>query len=297
MFRIKKLTKVFNQAKTNEISFNNASKFILFSDCHRGDGYWSDDFAHNQNIFNHALDYYYNKGFTYIEIGDGDELWKYHKFSEIREAHNLSYKIMSKFHKKKRFFLIWGNHNNKLQNPNYVKKNLYQYYQERKASYKPLFPDIITYEGIILKYTLANKKIFLVHGHQVDFINDVFWWFFSFLSKYLWKPLQLFGIKDPTSPAKSFIIRDKVEKRITEWARLNKQVVIAGHTHRSIFPKKNETPYFNTGSCVHPLCITGIEIVNGTIALIKWFTNTKVNGTLFIDKEMLAGPEKLTAFF
>ncbi len=297
MFRINQLTKVFNKAKSNEISFNNASKFILLSDCHRGDGYWSDDFAHNQNIFNHALLYYYNKGYTYIEIGDGDELWKYHKFSELREAHSLSYKIMSKFHQKKKFILIWGNHNNKLQNPNYVKKNLYQYYQDRKASYKPLFPDIITYEGIILKYTPADKRIFLVHGHQVDIINDVFWWFFSFLSEYLWKPLQLFGIKDPTSPAKSFTIRDKVEKRISEWARLNKQLVIAGHTHRSIFPKKNEIPYFNTGSCVHPFCITGIEITNGNIALIKWFTNTKVNGTLFIDREVLAGSEKLTAFF
>ncbi len=297
MFAQNKLTKSFNTAKLNEISIDDSSKIILFSDCHRGDGSWSDDFAHNQNIFCHALNYYYKKGFTYIELGDGDELWKYQKFSDIREAHSLTFEIMSKYHKHNKFFMIWGNHNNTWENIQNVKKYLYQYYQERNSKYIPLFPDIKTHEGIVLKYKKTNNRIFLVHGHQGDLRNDVFWWFFSFLSKILWKPLQLFGIKDPTSPAKSFTIRVKVERRITEWVKKNKQMVIAGHTHRSIFPKKGDPSYFNTGSCVHPLCITGIEIAEGNITLIKWFTNAKSNGTLFIDKEILTGPKKLTDFF
>jgi len=70
----KRLTEVFKSAE--EILFDDSSKFIFFSDCHRGDNSWSDDFADNQNLFFHALNYYYNKGFTYIEIGDGDELWE-----------------------------------------------------------------------------------------------------------------------------------------------------------------------------------------------------------------------------
>jgi hypothetical protein len=30
---------------SEEISFDNFSKFILFGDCHRGDNSWADDFA------------------------------------------------------------------------------------------------------------------------------------------------------------------------------------------------------------------------------------------------------------
>jgi hypothetical protein len=77
----------------------------------------------------------------------------------------------------------------------------------------------------------------------------------------------------------------------------NKQFTIVGHTHRSVFPAENEPPYFNDGSCVHPHCITGLEIAGGKISLIKWYVNIKDNGALFIDKEVLDGPEKITSYF
>ncbi len=44
-----RLTEVFNTSM--EVSFNDTSKIILFSDRHRGDSGWADDFADNQNIF------------------------------------------------------------------------------------------------------------------------------------------------------------------------------------------------------------------------------------------------------
>ncbi len=68
----KRLTEVFESSE--KIKLDDTSRFILFSDCHRGDNSWADDFAHNQNIYFHALTRYYDEGFTYIEIGDGDEL-------------------------------------------------------------------------------------------------------------------------------------------------------------------------------------------------------------------------------
>jgi UDP-2,3-diacylglucosamine pyrophosphatase LpxH len=42
--------------------------------------------------------------------------------------------------------------------------------------------------------------------------------------------------------------------------------MICGHTHRSVFPNSGEAPYYNTGSGVHPRCITGIEIADGALA-------------------------------
>lgn len=45
----KRLTEAYNNAKIEY--FDNNSKYIFFSDCHRGDGTPSDEFAKNQNIF------------------------------------------------------------------------------------------------------------------------------------------------------------------------------------------------------------------------------------------------------
>ena len=77
----------------------------------------------------------------------------------------------------------------------------------------------------------------------------------------------------------------------------NKQMLICGHTHRSVFPIVGDALYFNDGSCVHPRCITGIEIRNGMIALVKWAIMTKPDRTLFVGREILEGPVPLMDFF
>ena len=68
--------KRFNKALENAtvIPFDENSKFIIFSDCHRGDNSFADDFANNRNTYFHALKEYHKNGFTYIELGDGNEL-------------------------------------------------------------------------------------------------------------------------------------------------------------------------------------------------------------------------------
>ena len=62
----KKLDRAYATAKV--IDFDDTSKFILFSDCHRGDNSFADDFANNRNIYFHALKHYYDEGFEYCEI-------------------------------------------------------------------------------------------------------------------------------------------------------------------------------------------------------------------------------------
>jgi len=287
----KRLTEVFKSAK--EVPFDDSSKFIFFSDCHRGDNSWADDFAHNQNLFFHALNHYYNEGFTYIEIGDGDELWENKRFADIRKAYSHIFWLMSKFHQNNMLYLIWGNHNRKWKNPKNVKKHLYYYNDEREGRYKPLFEDIKVHEGLVLRHSGTGNRIFIAHGHQGDLMNDSLWWFGRFVVRNAWKPLQLLAVRDPTSPAKNFKKRIEVEKKIEEWVKANNQMLIAGHTHRPRFHDKGAPPYLNCGSCVHPSCITGIEIQNGSIVLVKWFVNIKPDGMLFIDREELEGPKKL----
>lgn len=296
MSTFKRLTQVFNSSK--EITFDDSSKLVLMSDCHRGDNSWADNFAHNQNVMFTALNYYYNTGFTYIEIGDGDELWENRRFSEIRKSHSHIFDILKKFHINNRLHMIYGNHDMVKKNKSYVKKNLYFYYDERKKRIEPLFKNIEIHEGLILHYNDTEDRIFVVHGHQGDLLNDYLWWLSRFLVRYVWRPLELhLGYKDPTSPAKNFKRKKDTEKRILDWVKENNQIIITGHTHRPTFPNVNRNLYFNDGSCVHPRCITGIEIENGEIALIKWSIKANSSGILYVGREIISGPRKLEYYF
>jgi predicted phosphodiesterase len=106
--------------------------------------------------------------------------------------------------------------------------------------------------------------------------------------------LQIFGIGDPTSPAKNNKELIKVERRIKRWILEHKNLfTIIGHTHRPRFPNPGETALFNDGSCVHPRSITGLEIENGTISLIKWHIATTDDGTLKVVRLLLEGPKKI----
>lgn len=276
-----------------EIPFDNSSKIVLISDCHRGDGSWVDDFTHNQNIYYSAIKYYYKNGFTYIDLGDSDELWKNKKYSTISNIYTDTFRLLHDFYKEGRYYMIFGNHDIVKKYPAFVKKNLQRYYNSHTDSYEPLFENIKVHEGLILKHKESQAKILLIHGHQGDLLSDVLWRLGRFLTRYVWRRLEFFGHKDPTSAAKNYQERKKVERKITEWVSINKQIVIAGHTHRPACPQEDAPPYFNDGSCVHPNCITCIEIVNGEITLVKWDIKTKEDRTVIVDREPIAVPRKI----
>ena len=290
-----RISRAFKNAK--RICFNKNSKFVFFSDSHRGDNSFADDFARNRNMFKYALEHYYNNDYTYIELGDGDELWENRNFSKIFRANKHVFLLLKKFHDKNRLHFIWGNHDMKYKNPKFISKNLHYYYDSVTDTKKELLIGASFSEAIVLEEEATGKSIFLLHGHQADWFNYVFWRFSSFLVKVLWKPLQILGFSDPTSPAQNFKERIKVEKRLENWIqRNNNQMMITGHTHRPRFPGKNEIPFFNDGSCVHPRSITGLEIENNEITLIKWHIITNDKGTMQIKRTILEGPENLTHY-
>lgn len=281
-----------------KVPFDDSSKFILFSDCHRGDASYADEFANNRNIYYHALNQYYEKGFTYCELGDGDELWENRNFDMIFRAHKNVFKLLAKFQNENRLHMIWGNHDMVYRDPGYVEKHLTSYLDHKTNKQTPLFSGLKYQEAIVLKHKDTDQEVFLLHGHQADFLNYVCWKINRFLVRALWRPLQLIvSISDPTSPAKNYKETIRIEKRIKRWIATNKNLfTIIGHTHRPRFPSTGELALFNDGSCVHPRTITGIEIEKGCISLIKWEIATMSDGTLRIIRSVLEGPTKLTAF-
>lgn len=295
MNSLKRVSRVFQSAK--QILIDDSSRFIFMSDCHRGDGSWGDNFSQNQNIYFAALTHYYNENYTYIEIGDGDELWENSNFYDIVHIHSDVFWLLSKLYNEGRFYMIFGNHDIVKRYDNFAVSNLYKYFDEREQRYIPLFPNIKVHEGLVLRHRITGSKILVIHGHQGDLFNEGLWRLARFLNRYLWKPIELFGINDPTRAAKNYKKKNAVAKRLTEWAIEEGNMIIAGHNHRPVFAEIGEPPYFNDGSCVHPRCITGIEIADGYIMLVKWAVNTKADGTLFIDREVLAGPRRILGYF
>lgn len=295
MDTLKRITQVFEAAEV--IPFDDSSRIVFMSDCHRGDGSWADDFSRNQNPYYAALTQYYNENFTYIEIGDGDELWKNKRMNDIIYNHKNVFWLLSKFYNEGRLHFIYGNHDIVKSSTKFLKQNLYQYFDERTKKFLPLFENVKMHEGLVLQHRLTGDKIFLMHGHQVDYLNDKLWRLARFLVRYVWRPLETYGVNDPTRSAKNYYKKEAVGNKLTEWVKKEKQMLIAGHNHRPMFPEVGEPPYFNDGCCVHPRCITAIEIVEGFILLVKWHVSTKDDGTLFIGREVLAGPKRLNDYF
>jgi UDP-2,3-diacylglucosamine pyrophosphatase LpxH len=284
----KRLTKAFKNAK--RIPFDKNSKYIFFSDCHRGDDSVSDEFIRNQNIFLHALNYYYKEGYTYIEVGDGDELWEYKNFSVIRLAHTDVFTVIKKFYDTGRFIMLYGNHNIYLKSKRFVKTNYFEYYDEYNQKRVDLFRGLEPKEALVLEYKNSGQKIFVLHGHQGDIINDQLWFFSMLLLRYFWRYLHLVGFDNPTSPARNLFKRHKVERIYDEWISRHKVMLICGHTHRPKFPKANDLPYFNTGCCTRTRGISGIEILNGEILMVDWRIAADENGGLQILRTVVRGP-------
>lgn len=101
-----------------------------------------------------------------------------------------------------------------------------------------------------------------------------------------------------TRPAQRKIIKEnKGGKKLENWAENKGVMVIAGHTHRPVLPEPGEGMYLNDGSCVHPRCITAIEIEGDQITMVKWEVKTRPNNDMYVGREVVEGPYYIKEYF
>ena len=226
------MTIIQRDIKTINLTTAPASRFIVFSDAHRGDGTGADDFAANSLIFKCALDYYLAEGFTLIELGDGEELGEVKRFDQIYITHTAIYERLAAFHdgdpQKTRYIKIWGNHD--------------RYWQDNEAALRRLFPGINIYEAALL-----DGHILLWHGHQADpSCSGAGARIAKFLVGKFWTALQRVGFRDPTRAANNPGRCDQIDITLHTWAtgalpdafgfKDGKiDTIIAGHTHRPVY--------------------------------------------------------------
>lgn len=254
-------------------------RIIIFSDQHKGAKNGADDFMLAESNYLAALNHYDQHGFHLICLGDSEELWE-NSLIQVKKNNVSSFEAEKKFINRNAFTKVFGNHDLDWEINPMASKELQEIYGE----------SIIALEAITLESKVGDHQlcIFCTHGHQGDEQSDGNYFSKFFISS-IWAPLQAYLHINPNTPAYNATLKTEHNNLMYEWSSRQKSLLlITGHTHQPVFEslthlerlqtKKNNTAYlnvkptyFNTGCCCFDDGdITGIEIVDGMIKLIKW---------------------------
>jgi predicted phosphodiesterase len=285
----------------------NSGRFIIFSDQHKGTRDEADDFRLAEKNYSNALQYYFENGFNFINLGDCEELWE-NTPDAVMKVNKGVLQTEAGYLTQQRYYRIFGNHDLEWKYP--IQQNLYL---------DKVFGNALkVYEGLVLQTQYSGKtwSIFLTHGHQGDQRSDGNG-FSKWVVAAIWTPIQRFLEISTNSLSDSFGLVDAHNIIMHEWSATQQQLIlIAGHTHKPVFAsldhidrlahqleqakqagnqaliqktsaelearrkeyegkqfvKSDALPsYFNSGCCCfEDGDITGIEIEDGYIRLIKW---------------------------
>lgn len=262
--------KRLNEALTRAplLPITDESRLVFFSDLHRGDGGNTDLFLPNKALFLRALAHYDAEFYTYVEVGDGDELWMDYRFTAVRQAHGEVFDWLHRFHAARRLVLLYGNHD--------MREN------GRVPPHKDGLP---TRESVLLQYQPGGQTILVCHGHQADLTSERLYAFTRLTNRHFWRYLQQMGMgqvrigggKSHEVEALPRALRlwcysqpRRIEQRLMEWCATHKQALICGHTHFAAWQEDNAPAYFNTGSALQAGLITGLEIAQGMLYAVRW---------------------------
>lgn len=232
-------------------------------------------------LFVKALNHYWRQGFTYVEVGDGDELWQNHRFKDVLRSHWPAFDLLHRFDLQGRLHLILGNHDV----PHW----------RHRAHHKD---GIRVDEALVLRHRRTSQRLLVTHGHQADVKSDLFSPVSRLLVRYVWRRTQTWRLVRHFQSAlnrrfESRALYRDIERRLIAWSDANRQTMICGHTHRAMAARAGEPGYFNTGSFIVPGTATGLEIQGGEISLVRW-TAHPIDHT--VRREVIASPRRLSLF-
>jgi predicted phosphodiesterase len=299
-------------------------RFIIFSDQHKGARNGADDFMLSEQNYLTALDYYLQKDYHYVTLGDCEEFWE-NPFFKVLKHQKPSFERYKKFIGRQKFYKVIGNHDLD-----------WRIDLLAMAQIKPTFgTDIPIYDGILLRTTIHGKelKILCTHGHQGDKASDGNWFSKIFVAK-IWAPLQSWLKINPNTPAYDAQLKTLHNHLMYEWSMgQSNLLVVTGHTHQPVFESLThierlyrqlltakaagdealvaatkaeirkrrfeytqvsedylsmKPTYFNAGCCCYnDGDISGIEISEGCIRLVKWTTKNGPSERRVLEEEKL----------
>jgi predicted phosphodiesterase len=292
------------------------ARVVIMSDLHKGAADEADDFLPARNNYLEAACYYNDRRFTYIALGDVEELWE-NDINKVYKNNHDSFLVEKEFVADNRFVKLFGNHDM------YWVNTLLPNRQWLEKMYGTAIP---VYEALIVRIEGLNNPLqfFLTHGHQGDAQSDGNRFSRWFVAN-IWGRVQSYLDVKINSPSKDYLLRDKHNIMMYEWTLKHPATaLITGHTHKPVFgslnhleklkrewteaTKANNTvrmaileeemsrrqqeynassayimkrpSYFNSGCCCfNDGDITAIEIEDAQISLVKWYTNKDGSST------------------
>ena len=258
--------------------------WIIVSDQHKGAGDGADEFRLCRDTYVAALRHYNTNGFTLVLLGDVEELWE-NNFSEVVKAYRDVLEAEAAFGDT-RYLRVWGNHDDRWMEELLVAIDL------RAFAPGPGLRRV--FEGVRITVRDGDAKLgtlFMTHGHQGTLGSDRFK-VFSRLALQFYRFMQnRFGVTwfgGIDLPSQDAALRGEHDLIMYNWASAQeKMMLIAGHTHRPVWAGRTKEAqaqpgslpaYFNTGCCKFADGdITGMEIQDGALRLIRWKTTAGVS--------------------
>jgi predicted phosphodiesterase len=286
------------------------ARFIIFSDQHKGAKNGSDDFMVCEQAYTTALDYYYAEGFHFISLGDEEELWE-NMVWPIKTSNKENIALQKKFLLQQRYTKVYGNHDIFWHNDPFAGMHLKSMYDETVKIYEGVLLRLQTGEkniSVLLTHghqgdgqsdgnwfsawfvsrVWAPLQSYLGLNPNVPATNDALKTVHN-LFMYQWSeqeqhPVLITG--HTHQPVFASLTHLERLYKALDAARKNDDAALIEKLNKAIRFRQNEFDfvigsyskmkpyYFNTGCCCFSDGdITGIEIAEGKIRLIKWDKN------------------------
>lgn len=296
-------------------------KFVILSDQHKGARNYADDFMFCEQNYLHALKHYNDSYFRYINLGDSEELWK-NLLETVIKHNKATFKAEKLFVNRNAFTKIFGNHDLYWDNDPLAGFSLKRIYDKKIPIYEGIIlktkigdkildiflthghqgdlqsdgnwfskwfvsnvwgpfqsflklnPNTPAYDNqlktkhnkMMYSWVIKQQNIVLITGHTHQPV-------FTSLTHLERLYLKLKEAKKNKNRAESDQLLSEINKRIKKGDR--------APANTKYIPR-----YFNSGCCCFSDGdITGIEIENGKIRLIKWSSQNTGNATRYVLEE------------
>jgi UDP-2,3-diacylglucosamine pyrophosphatase LpxH len=295
------------ESKGVVIPFTATDRFIVFSDQHKGAKNGADDFMLCEPNYLAALDHYYENNYQLIVLGDCEELWE-NGLSKVVAKQEPSFSRYKKFAAENRFYKTIGNHDLDWKNDPFTTAEIKKQFgvdltiydgvllqttvangelkilcthghQGDKASdgnwfskffvsriWAPLQawlkinPNTPAYDAqlktlhnrLMYEWSEAQKNLLLITGHTHQPVFESL----TYIER-LYRQLQI--AEQMNNGAMLKLIQEEIKKRKFEYNHVSHDYLVMKPT------------YFNSGCCCfNDGDITGIEIADGHLRLVKW---------------------------
>ena len=303
------------------LDFQPDQRLIIFSDQHKGNRNPGDDFALSEKNYLAALQYYNEEQFLYCSLGDSEEFWKYPVWSVLK--HNkATFEQEAQFLKRDAFFKIFGNHDLYWDNDPLAGYHLEKIYGRKVKIYEGMVLRIrLDSRMLVIFLTHGHQGDLQSDGNWFSkwFVSNVWAPFQGYLRinpntpafdnqlksahnaiMYDWTAQQnnmalITGhthqpvFNSLTHLERTYIRLDEARKNgHQDIVQKLEAELIAGKISGDTSPRQvySKNTYFNTGCCCfNDGDITGIEIGDGKIRLIKWKFIKDVGSKRFVLEE------------